>query len=121
MNAADILTIHQIFALISELLRPGQPDCPRLLVASGDQLTYKMLVNIWRNSLLEPRGTISGDGSSSRTRVHEWFIQFCNNMDPSGSVLVRRGKGVLGSGKLQHHEPLSRVADMTPVHGRIEL
>ena len=45
----------------------------------------------------------------------------CNNMDPSGSVLVRRGKGVLGSGKLQHHQPLSRVADMTPVNGRIEL
>ena len=42
-------------------------------------------------------------------------------MDPSGSVLVRRGKGVLGSGKLQHHQPLSRVADMTPVNGRIEL
>ena len=45
----------------------------------------------------------------------------CDNMDPSGSVLVRRGKGVLGSGKLQHHLPLSRVADMTPVDGRIEL
>ena len=42
-------------------------------------------------------------------------------MDPSGSVLVRRGKGVLGSGKFQHHQPLSRVADMTPVNGRIEL
>ena len=46
---------------------------------------------------------------------------FCNNFDPSGSVFVRRGKGVLGSGKLQHHQPLSRVADMTPVNGRIEL
>ena len=30
-------------------------------------------------------------------------------------------RGVLGSGKLQHHQPLSRVADMTPVNGRIEL
>ena len=42
-------------------------------------------------------------------------------MDPYGSVLVRRGKGVLGSGKLQHHQPPSRVMDMTPVNGRIEL
>ena len=46
---------------------------------------------------------------------------WCHNMDPSGSVLVRRGKVVLGSSKLQHHQPLSRVADMTPVNGRIEL
>ena len=30
-------------------------------------------------------------------------------------------RGVHGSGKLQHHQPLSRVADMTPVNGRIEL
>ena len=45
----------------------------------------------------------------------------CNNMDPSGSVLVRCRKGVLSSGKLQHHQPLSRVADMTQVNGRIEL
>ena len=29
--------------------------------------------------------------------------------------------GVHGGGKLQHHQPLSRVADMTPINGRIEL
>ena len=49
------------------------------------------------------------------------IYNICNNMDPSGSVLVRRGKGVLCSGKLQHHQPLWRVAVMTPVNGRIEL
>ena len=49
------------------------------------------------------------------------FLLYCNNMYPSGSVLVRRGKGVHGSGRLQHHQPLKRVADMTPVNGRIEL
>ena len=42
-------------------------------------------------------------------------------MDPSDSVLVRHGGSVHGSGKLQHHQPLSRVADMIPVSGRIEL
>ena len=45
----------------------------------------------------------------------------CNNMDPSGSVLVRPGRSVHRSGKLQHHQPLSRVADMTSVNGRIEM
>ena len=57
----------------------------------------------------------------SRTAAAAAAAAECNNMDPSGSVLVRRGKGVLGSGKLQHHQPLLRVADMTPVDGRIEL
>ena len=42
-------------------------------------------------------------------------------MDPSGSVLVRHGGGLHGSGKLQHNQPLSRVADMILVSGRIEL
>ena len=76
MNAADILTIHQKPALISELLRPGQPDFPRFVVVSGDQPTYKMQVNIWRKSLRESRGGISGVGSSSKTRVQEWLIPF---------------------------------------------
>ena len=35
-----------------------------------------MLLTIWRNSLRESRGRISGDESSSRTRVHEWLKPF---------------------------------------------
>ena len=52
MSAADILTIHEKIALIMRLLTPGNPGCPRYIVVSGDQPTYRMLVKIWRNSYL---------------------------------------------------------------------
>ena len=74
--------------------------------------------------MLDPFQSQSSDSEINKKNLRYSFQgreTNCNNMDPSGSLLVRRRKGVDGSGKLQPHEPLPRVADMTPVNGRIEL
>lgn len=77
MSSADVLTIHQKLSLLYLRLKPGQPGCPRFIVVSGDQPTYRMLVRIWRKSYLERKNASeSNHASFEGGKVHEWLVPF---------------------------------------------
>lgn len=65
-------------SLTGTLLRPGTTGCPRFVILSGDQHSYKMIVEIWLESWRE-RGNsnrCANTSTGSQTPLHEWLVPF---------------------------------------------
>lgn len=77
-SASETITVRRMLNLIQSLLTPGRPGCPRFVVVAGDQLSYKMIVEMWLSSWRESQ---NGDfenraGGTYTLPLHEWLVPF---------------------------------------------
>jgi hypothetical protein len=91
-DASDKLTIQRKLALIQSILRPGEVGQPCFVVVAGDQPTFKVLFDLWRDSRDEERGGLANDGqqfpsicgavaansnfNTENVALHKWLVPF---------------------------------------------